>query len=680
MNSETGAHGLNENHQRRLRITFQYIDKLLSETEHTMADASSTSPFREHSDDTTPIQRKVTHDYILRIRETMSRMMQELEIDPPHPRSGAIWSAGVSLMFCSISIGEITAERMRGYGAMTDDAATALDGIRGELGSLLDKLAAYLASGSGDLQKRLEQLGQTSDEGRLLGEIERIITVHGLIEFRTALTTLLDRFENAALEIGVFGRVSSGKSSLLNYILQTDVLPIGVTPVTAIPTRISHGTVAEVSVEFAEALPRKIPFAELADYATEEKNPSNRKHVTRIFVTLPAERLSEGITFVDTPGLGSLALAGAEETVAYLPRCDLGLVLIDASSGLTHEDLVVIQALYQAGATAMVLVSKVDLFSAADRDRMINYVKSNLQTQLRLDPPVHPISVIGKDSALCDRWFENELRPLMARHRELILESQKRKIGGLREAVIAALERRQRMGAPETKGTTSAPGGATSGSLQNAEQALERAQGQAYFLTNKIVQAKPDIIAHAADAIATAFLESGDADTREVFAATLTRVLADPVAATLHFVEQTRETIVHAIGSADGASPDVVGDDLPKPSGMPPLDPTAIANEFQIEKPAVISLLGKTALAAHVRRKLEGEFDHHLFEFLSTYANRLRRWMEQSVKTLRSSFEALAGMQRAQQAGAEAPGSTQPETLQSDLQLLQNWEDRSPSE
>ena len=41
---------------------------------------------------------------------------------------------------------------------------------------------------------------------------------------------LLDRMEGAAFEVGVFGRVSSGKSSLLNYILQTDVLPIGVTP------------------------------------------------------------------------------------------------------------------------------------------------------------------------------------------------------------------------------------------------------------------------------------------------------------------------------------------------------------------------------------------------------------------------------------------------------------------
>src|SRR5262249_49236802 len=173
---------------------------------------------------------------------------------------------------------------------------------------------------------------------------------------------------------------------------------------------------------------------------------------TRIFVKLPSERLAEGVTFVDTPGLGSLAVAGAEETIAYLPRCDLGIVLIDASAGLTQDDLVVVQALYQAGASAMVLISKTDLFSATDRDQMISYVKKSLRDQLRLEPAVHAVSVFGTESVLCDRWFENELRPFLTRHRELAITSQKRKAGALREVVIGALERRMEAGAPATAG------------------------------------------------------------------------------------------------------------------------------------------------------------------------------------------------------------------------------------
>src|SRR5205814_1512474 len=256
MSDEIKADSFSEYHQRHVRTTFQYIDKLLSEAEHTMADAGSQSPFRMHSDDTTPIQRKVTRDYIMRIREAMRRVMEELEIPPSDPHSGAVWAAAINLMFCSISLNELTPGRMQAYGPLGAEAADGLDRIRAELDGLVAKLRTYLGQGAGgDLQQRLQQLGTTGDEIRLLSELERIITAHGLVEFRGTRGMLLDRMESAAFEVGVFGRVSSGKSSLLNYILQTDVLPIGVTPVTAIPTRISHGPVAEAGIEFAEAQP-----------------------------------------------------------------------------------------------------------------------------------------------------------------------------------------------------------------------------------------------------------------------------------------------------------------------------------------------------------------------------------------------------------------------------------------
>lgn len=675
------VHGLNENHQRRLRVTFQYIDKLLLDASHAMEDATSVFPFREHSNDTTPIQRKVVRDYIFRIRDTMRRVMEDIGIMPPQPRSGATWATGVSLTFCSISLSEITAERMRGYGDLTDEAASALAGIRGELGSLIDKLSAYLAEGgSGDLQKRLEHLGRTRDEVCLLGEIERIVTAHGLIEFHAALAMLLDRLENAALEIGVFGRVSAGKSSLLNYILQTDVLPVGVTPATAIPTRISYGRTIEVKVEFAEASARKIPFNELAQYATEEQNPSNRKHVTKISVTLPSPRLSEGVTFVDTPGLGSLALAGAEETVAYLPRCDLGVVLIDASAGLTQEDLVTIQALYRSGATAMVLVSKADLFTADDRERMLAYVKANLCAQLRLEPPVYPISVHGEEAELCDRWFENALRPIMSRHRELAIETQKRKAGALRDAVIAALQRRLTISGSNTEDTIGLSPTGSSTSLQEAEQALERAQNQAYFFSNKVVQAKPDIMAAATEAIAAGLVESQDADPREKFATAITHVLAEPVAAILHLVEQTRETVERSIDAMVPRSPNLLNDELPKPAGLPPLDAAPIANLIKINKPVVLTLFGKTALTGYVRRKLGTKVEQNLFEFLSGYSNRLRRWAEQSIKELREAYDARTGLRRALLTASGTVNPVSQQALHDDLEILQHWESRQHSE
>ncbi len=680
MSDKSGAHSFSEHHQRHVRTTFQYVDKLLSEAEHIMADAGSPSPFRRHSDDTTPIQRKVTHDYILRVREAMRRVMEELDIPPSEPHSGAVWAAGINLMYCSISLNELTPERMRGYGSLSSDAAHRLDGIRAELDSLVAKLRGFLGRGAGgDLQQRLQQLGKTGDEVRLLGEIERIITAYGLVEFRGTLGMLLDRMEGAVFEVGVFGRVSSGKSSLLNYILQTDVLPIGVTPVTAIPTRISHGPIAEAGIEFAEAQPQIIPLSELAEFATEQKNPGNKKHVTRIFVKLPSDRLREGVTFVDTPGLGSLAVAGAEETIAYLPRCDLGIVLIDASAGLTQDDLVVVQALYQAGASAMVLISKADLFSVAEREQMIEYVATNLRSQLQVESPVHAVSVFGADAALCDRWFESELRPFLAQHHELAIVAQKRKIGALREAVIGALERQLQVGSQTAPLGNGKPPDEAREALRNGDRILERAQAEAFFLTRKITQVQSKVIDAAAEQIAAALTESDHADASSIFAETLTCMLAEPVAGTLRSLEQTRETLAGAMQFAASASHWAVPEKLPKPAGMPALDVGEISKKIVVEKPSILSLFGTGMLTSHVRRKLENEYDRALLDFLSLYANRLRRWMEQSINALRTAFAAFADMHRAQFENSQFASSPDSSTIENDLRILQSWDVRAPA-
>jgi GTPase Era involved in 16S rRNA processing len=675
MSDDTKSHNFSEHHQRHVRTTFQYIDKLLSEAEYTMTDAGSPSPFRRHSDDTTPIQRKVTHDYIVRIREAMRRVMEELNIPPPEPHSGAVWAAAINLMYCSISLGELTPERMRAYGSLSPEAADRLDGIRAELDGLVAKLRTYLGKGAGgDLQQRLQQLGKTGDEIRLLSEIERIVTAHGLVEFRGTLSMLLDRMESAAFEVGVFGRVSSGKSSLLNYVLETDVLPIGVTPVTAIPTRISHGPIAEAGIEFAEAQPQIIALSELPEFATEQKNPGNKKHVTRIFVKLPSDRLAEGVTFVDTPGLGSLAVAGAEETIAYLPRCDLGIVLIDASAGLTPDDLIVVQALYKAGASAMVLISKADLFGVADREQMIAYVKANLRSELRVEASVYAVSVFGADAALCDAWFESELRPFLAQHHELAMTSQKRKIGALREAVIGALQRRLQVGSKAVSETSATLPEKAIEALRNGDRILERAQGESFFLTRKIAKMHRAIIDIAAERIAAALAESEEVDAASMFSETLTSLIAEPVAATLRSIEQTRGALAEVMQVAASASEQGPPDELPKPAGMPMMDVNEIPQKITVEKPRVLSLLGKGMLASHVQRKLETEYDRALLEFLSLFANRLRRWMEQSINALRNAFTEFADMHRAHFEVAPAPGVSGISALQNDLRVLGEWE------
>ena len=250
--------------------------------------------------------------------------------------------------------------------------------------------------------------------------------------------------EDNSFEIAIFGRVSSGKSSLLNAMLGIDVLPVGVTPITAVPTRLLYGETPVVHVWFANRTPEQFDIAHLPEFVAEQLNRGNEKHVTRIVVQLPSPRLREGIAFVDTPGLGSLATRGAAETLAYLPRCDLGVVLIDAGSTLTPDDLQTIQILYDAAIPAMVLLSKADLLTLEDRSRVIGYVKDHIKEELNLDLAVRAVSVMAGSKDLVAQWFEEDIAPLYSQRQELKLRSIRRKLGALRQSVEMALRTRLR--------------------------------------------------------------------------------------------------------------------------------------------------------------------------------------------------------------------------------------------
>lgn len=269
--------------------------------------------------------------------------------------------------------------------------------------------------------------------------LDRVIADIELAEFRGTLVNLVDRLEAPRFEAAVFGRVSSGKSSLLNHILGTEVLPVGVNPITAVPTRIAFGTDAALTVTLADRQVKRAALEELVEYASEERNPGNTLSVVRLAVALPSARLSEGLVLVDTPGLGSLAAAGAEETLSYLPQCDLGIVLISAVNALNEEDLSTILALSQAGIPVMVLLSKSDLLSSTDRGKASAYIRKEVQSNLGLVVDVHPVSIVGRDENLLGTWFQGELAPVFERHRELARQSVRRRTGALRESVIRAL-------------------------------------------------------------------------------------------------------------------------------------------------------------------------------------------------------------------------------------------------
>ena len=71
---------------------------------------------------------------------------------------------------------------------------------------------------------------------------------------------------------------------------------------------------------------------------------------------------------------------------------------------------------------------------------------------------------------------------------------------------------------------------------------------------------------------------------------------------------------------------------------------------------------------------LATDYDRALLEFLSLYANRLRRWMEQSINALRNAFAAFADMHRAHfEATAATAVPADRSAAENDLRVLREW-------
>jgi GTPase Era involved in 16S rRNA processing len=434
---------LGETHRRHLLSACSTIDRRLGELEAALVQATRPGPFSGLVNDVSPVQAKVVLDHFARLRGALLAHLKELEIRPETRETSVRWVLQSGLTHLQVSVDDMGPTGFAGYGTLVPGAESALLKLQEDLTRLLKGVLAYLRQGSGrDLAQRLSRLETAPDLVTLLTQLEHVITRWGLIAYRPRLDMVLQRLESPCFEVAVFGRVSSGKSSFLNHVAGLAVLPVGVLPVTAVPTTLVRGDVARVTVSFAESGSRVVGIEDLWEYATEEGNSGNHRHVTGIHVEVPSVRLSRDVAFVDTPGIGALALAGASEAVAYLPRCDLGIVLIDAGTALGHEDLGLLQALAESRVASVALLSKADLLSAPDRARVSAYAERQIRDGVGLDVAVIPVSTVGPDRSLLDRWYEEDLRPRLQRHQDLADASIRRKIAVLREGIAAALEER----------------------------------------------------------------------------------------------------------------------------------------------------------------------------------------------------------------------------------------------
>jgi GTP-binding protein EngB required for normal cell division len=218
---------------------------------------------------------------------------------------------------------------------------------------------------------------------------------------REQLAALLDRLDAARLRVLVVGEAKRGKSTLVNALLGRDVLPSGVTPLTAVTTTVRYGEDERAEVRFADGHDEKHPLAVLPDLVTERGNPGNRRRIAGVTVYIAAPVLAGGVELVDTPGTGSVFGWDTQAAHEALRSMDAAVFVLTADPPVSASERDLLGQVARLSVTTFVVLNKADHLDEPGLAEALEFTRQVL-SEAGHPGPVYPMSarsVIGGGDA-----------------------------------------------------------------------------------------------------------------------------------------------------------------------------------------------------------------------------------------------------------------------------------------
>jgi hypothetical protein len=200
------------------------------------------------------------------------------------------------------------------------------------------------------------------------------------------------------VDVGVFGRYKSGKSSLLNALARREVLPVGVLPVTAILTRLRYGVGEIARIRHLDGTEEPVPLNEIAGYVSETNNPANAKRVSIVHIELVSLRPYEGLEFIDTPGTGSIFEHNSQVSLDWVPYVGVALLAISVDHPISEDDISFIEELQKHTPRIVVVLTKADRLSREELAEVVSFSQAHLSERFGSRFPILPFSSLPESA------------------------------------------------------------------------------------------------------------------------------------------------------------------------------------------------------------------------------------------------------------------------------------------
>ena len=237
---------------------------------------------------------------------------------------------------------------------------------------------------------------------------------------------LVDKLSNSNMTISVIGQFKRGKSTLSNCILGKNYMPVGIVPITSAVTKVVYGRQsAEVCFENGEVRPVEID--DLSAYISEQENAQNKLGVKEVVIHSESDFLKNGITYVDTPGVGSFHKNNTEVAYDYMKESDAVIFLLSVDSPINQIEIDFLQSTKEYAGKFYFAVNKIDTVSAGDLEAYTGYC-AGLLSEIMETSAIKLMPVSAKTGEGVEALKSTILRDLSTSIREIMQESTRKKL------------------------------------------------------------------------------------------------------------------------------------------------------------------------------------------------------------------------------------------------------------
>lgn len=223
-----------------------------------------------------------------------------------------------------------------------------------------------------------------------------------LPEVSSAMTAARNLIEYPSYDVVVCGEVKKGKSSLLNAIIGQEILPVNNEIATSQVFRITNASAESFFLVFTDGTRKQISREELSRYGSQvdanlEGEPLFQDHtLSYIQVNVPVAFLPEGVSLVDTPGLGALYKSHEWITQNYVSKASAVIFVMDPERPLVEKEKEFMLKVLDITPHILYVMTKIDMYAAdvcnniMERNReLLGLIYSEKQLEA---PQIYPVS------------------------------------------------------------------------------------------------------------------------------------------------------------------------------------------------------------------------------------------------------------------------------------------------